>query len=58
MYEDDGNGFDLQEVQKKSKGIGLKNIEHRIKLINGSIHFESKKNKGFLCSIEIPIANI
>ncbi len=58
MYEDDGIGFDLQEIQKKSKGIGLKNMEHRIKLINGSIHFESKKNKGFLCTIEIPIVNI
>lgn len=58
MYEDDGKGFDLKEVQKKSKGIGLKNIEHRIKLIKGNIHFETEKNKGFLCTIEIPIANI
>ncbi len=55
MYEDDGIGFDLQEIQKKSKGIGLKNIEHRIKLIQGNVHFESEKNKGFLCTIEIPI---
>lgn len=58
MYEDDGIGFDLHEIQKKSKGIGLKNIEHRIKLINGTIYFESEKNKGFLCTIEIPIVRI
>ena len=58
MYEDDGQGFDLQEIKHNSKGIGLKNMEHRIKLINGTIHFETEKGKGFLCTIEIPLDNI
>ncbi len=57
MYEDDGKGFDLQTIQQKSRGIGLRNIEHRIKLIQGNIHFESEPDKGFLCIIEVPIAS-
>lgn len=56
MFEDDGQGFDLEKIKAKSRGIGLKNIEHRIKLIHGNVFFETAQGKGFLCTIEVPLA--
>ena len=44
MYEDDGNGFDYNE-DRKTKGVGLLNINNRIKLINASIIFDTMKNR-------------
>lgn len=44
-YKDDGLGFDLKRTQYK-QGLGMKNIESRIELLNGSIHISSKINSG------------
>ena len=44
MYEDNGIGFDY-EKNEKTKGVGLLNINNRIKLIDASIIFDSKKNR-------------
>lgn len=49
---DDGEGFDLNKVKS---GIGLKNINSRIKEINGTLHISSEKNKGTTVIIEAPI---
>lgn len=43
-YSDNGKGVNETEVKIKS---GLKNMETRIKSINGSINFETSLNKGF-----------
>ncbi len=49
-YEDDGIGFN----DPLSKGIGLKNIQHRIAILKGSLRIESsKKGKGTMIIIEI-----
>lgn len=48
--EDDGIGFDINAVKKES--LGLRNMEHRIQLLGGSI--EWKKEKGTLVEIFIP----
>jgi two-component system, NarL family, sensor kinase len=50
-YQDDGAGADLNAAQK---GIGLKNIESRVILLNGSLTFVSQPGKGFACRITIP----
>ncbi len=51
---DNGEGFDLQ---KSRKGIGLKNIESRIKEINGKLNIQTEKNKGTTISIIVPTFN-
>jgi signal transduction histidine kinase len=55
MVEDNGVGFVIDEILEKGKGVGLKNIESRIALINGKTYFDSFPNKGTTVSIEIPL---
>lgn len=45
QYQDNGIGFNVLEVSKKS-GIGLQNINSRVKILNGSLQIESKENSG------------
>lgn len=49
--EDDGIGFD---PQKRSKGIGLKNIESRCTLFNGTMELTSAPGKGCRIKIQLP----
>ncbi|MFC4723232.1 tetratricopeptide repeat protein [Geojedonia litorea] len=49
--EDDGKGFD---PNRSKKGIGLKNINSRVKEFDGNVNFESQINNGTKISIEIP----
>jgi len=41
MYEDDGIGFDFEYATKEG-GIGLINIENRIRIIGGTIEYDTK----------------
>ncbi|PWH83559.1 two-component sensor histidine kinase [Algibacter marinivivus] len=50
--EDDGSGFD---VNKAKSGIGLKNMNSRIKEINGTLSINSEKDIGTKVTIEAPI---
>jgi len=50
--EDDGSGFN---VNKTKSGIGLKNMNSRIKQINGIINIISRKSIGTKVIIEIPL---
>jgi len=52
QLQDDGKGFDLKNL--KTSGIGLKNIEKRIKLLDGTFNPKSGKN-GTTFNIKIPI---
>ena len=52
MIEDDGSGFD---VNKAKSGIGLKNMNSRIKEINGSLQITSQIEVGTTVNIEVPI---
>src|SRR5262249_54396695 len=51
MIEDDGKGFDVAEHRD---GYGLKNLEARTKLLNGTMHIESTLGKGTSILIEVP----
>ncbi|WP_298530913.1 sensor histidine kinase [uncultured Algibacter sp.] len=53
MLKDDGSGFD---VAKAKSGIGLKNMNSRIKEIEGSIKITSELSIGTRVTIEVPIA--
>jgi signal transduction histidine kinase len=51
--EDDGKGFDM-ETAKRKNGVGLKNIETRVKILKGRIDYQTTKGTSVL--IEIPCA--
>lgn len=44
-YVDDGLGFDVNSKENKN-GLGMKNIESRVDLLNGIITIDSELNKG------------
>jgi two-component system sensor histidine kinase UhpB len=50
--EDDGVGFNLQ---KRSKGIGLKNIESRCNLFAGTMDLITSPGEGCVMRIQIPV---
>lgn len=52
-YQDDGVGTDIHSSKVK-KGIGLKNIESRVIVLNGTVTFASQPGQGFACTILIP----
>ena len=54
LVSDNGIGFDLAEVNKPNRGIGIKNIESRISVIKGKIKFDIEKGRG--SSFEITVA--
>lgn len=52
IFEDNGRGFD---ISKKSRGIGILNIENRIKMLNGQIKIDSLIGRGTAIFLKIPI---
>ncbi|MDM1377884.1 tetratricopeptide repeat protein [Myroides marinus] len=47
--EDDGIGFDKSEIVY---GLGLKNIQNRVQLINGTVEIASNKGEGTTINVE------
>ncbi len=54
MVEDDGTGFD-PTVSHVKNGLGLKNMETRVKTLNGTFLIDSYPGKGTSVTVEIPI---
>ena len=52
-YLDDGKGFEFTEDENEQYGMGLTNIQSRIKSVNGSCQIYSKPDEGFNISIII-----
>ncbi len=52
LYEDDGIGF---ETTKLKKGIGLQNIESRLRQLAANIVLDSALQRGTAITIEIPL---
>ncbi|MFD2585365.1 ATP-binding protein [Croceitalea marina] len=52
IFEDDGKGFELENLRK---GIGLKNIENRLHNLNARLMLDSTPNRGTVVTIEIPL---
>jgi signal transduction histidine kinase len=51
---DNGQGFDVQTQElSHDRGLGLRNIPNRLKLIRGAIFLESELTKGTTATIEI-----
>ncbi|WP_157632563.1 ATP-binding protein [Cochleicola gelatinilyticus] len=52
IVSDTGKGFD---IEKKRNGIGVKNMTGRIKKMDGTISFSSRKGEGTVITCMIPI---
>ena len=53
IFEDDGIGFNPTLI---SKGIGLKNIEARVKKLHGNLNIDSRIGRGTITIIEMPVS--
>jgi signal transduction histidine kinase len=51
--EDDGSGFDVQGV--RGRGLGLLNIEERVREMGGRVQLESTPSRGTVVRCEIPV---
>lgn len=52
---DNGIGIDETQIKEKSKCFGLKNIQQRVALLNGTIKRNSKPNMGTKYIIKLPL---
>ena len=53
MIQDKGVGFDPNAVKRKA-GIGLSSMRERVRLVNGTIAFESSPGGGTEIKVFIP----
>jgi signal transduction histidine kinase len=54
QFSDNGRGFDISKLEKEdNKGMGLSNIETRVKSIEGVFILESTPGKGTSALIKI-----
>lgn len=54
--QDDGKGFDSSQIS--SGGAGLKNMQHRIRLVHGSLTIQSKLEHGCTIELIVPLQKI
>jgi PAS domain S-box-containing protein len=45
VYSDGGKGYNVEEILKKTGGMGIHNIFHRVNLMNGTIAFLDREGK-------------
>jgi signal transduction histidine kinase len=60
MIEDDGVGFDLQEVDSRytlGESLGLINLRERAELVNGILKIDTAPNLGTQITLTVPITN-
>ncbi len=53
FYSDNGIGFDMKNI--KSKGMGLPNINSRVKSLDGELEMHSKHKQGTFLKITLPL---
>jgi PAS domain S-box-containing protein len=53
LVRDSGKGFDI-EAARRGNGLGLTSMEERVRLVNGTIAFESKPMAGTTITVRVP----
>ncbi|HTL60303.1 MAG TPA: ATP-binding protein [Nitrospira sp.] len=53
---DDGRGFDLTQVLRAKKGIGLATIQERVRWLGGKVVIQSQPGKGAELTLSIPLS--
>ena len=54
-YQDNGQGFDLQQLESKGSGLGLKSIQSRAAFLNGKSEFQTAPGHGLTYTITIQL---
>jgi len=54
-YRDNGKGVDLDKKSPSGPGMGMANMETRIRSLGGDIEFISESGKGFVSIIQVPV---
>ena len=57
-YNDNGIGFDLVNIEKTSKGLGLMHIQQRIKVIKGTMEIATGAGIGIKVVIQLPVIDL
>ncbi len=52
--EDDGVGFDVNEVLSSGESFGLRGMKNRVSSLSGNFHLDSSPDHGTLITIELP----
>lgn len=53
IVEDDGKGFNTEDKEKLSKGLGLTGMKERAALMGGTLEIESAVGKGTTIFVKI-----
>ena len=53
-YVDNGKGFDYAEAYQK-RSLGLKNIETRAQMLDGTVAFNTQPGQGLRVTVTIPL---
>ncbi len=53
LLKDDGRGFNMEEIQKKS-GFGIRNMKERATLLNGNLEIHTSPGMGTVIEVNIP----
>lgn len=56
MVEDNGKGFDPNQLQESDKGIGLDSLKRMIHKLEGEIHVDSLLRKGTTINVDLSFA--
>lgn len=54
LVYDNGKGFDATQLNRTTRGLGLRNIDKRCKIIQGSTEIESSPGNGTTLKLIIP----
>lgn len=57
-FNDDGKGFNVEVQTRTSKGIGIPNIQSRVRALGGSFVIESGEGLGTSITIELPYIEV
>lgn len=53
---DDGRGFDAAHPDADHAGLGLRSIDERVRLINGTVRLESRQDCGTTLRVRVPLS--
>ena len=53
--EDDGKGFNIEEIRRTKGGLGLLNLQSRTDVMSGEFSCETDEGKGTKYLFEIPL---
>lgn len=55
VIDDDGRGFDRDEIFKRNNTLGLLSMEERVKILGGAFELSTHQNRGTRISFTIPL---